>query len=79
MLEGFIEFFLEVALIIKYCAKPNFYANWSTAPIFVLSIGVKRYVAGAMGPTNRTLSISPSVENPGYRNISKTYTKNVLC
>lgn len=35
-------------------------------------LGVKRYVAGAMGPTNRTLSISPSVENPGYRNISKT-------
>ncbi|XP_073247653.1 methionine synthase-like isoform X1 [Porites lutea] len=32
--------------------------------------GVKRYVAGAVGPTNRTLSISPSVENPGYRNIS---------
>lgn len=32
--------------------------------------GVKRYVAGALGPTNRTLSISPSVENPGYRNIT---------
>ncbi|XP_041467932.1 methionine synthase-like [Lytechinus variegatus] len=32
--------------------------------------GVKRYVAGAMGPTNRTLSISPSVENPDYRNIT---------
>ena len=24
-----------------------------------------------MGPTNRTLSISPSVEKPEYRNISK--------
>jgi 5-methyltetrahydrofolate--homocysteine methyltransferase len=33
--------------------------------------GVKRYVAGAMGPTNRTLSISPSVEQPDFRNISK--------
>ncbi|XP_059179228.1 methionine synthase-like [Physella acuta] len=32
--------------------------------------GVKRYVAGAMGPTNRTLSISPSVENPEFRNIT---------
>ncbi|XP_071499462.1 methionine synthase-like [Diadema antillarum] len=32
--------------------------------------GIKRYVAGAMGPTNRTLSISPSVENPAYRNIT---------
>jgi len=32
--------------------------------------GVKRYVAGAMGPTNRTLSISPSVERPDFRNIT---------
>ena len=29
-----------------------------------------RLVAGAIGPTNRTLSISPSVEDPGYRNCS---------
>lgn len=35
------------------------------------SSGRQRYVAGAMGPTNRTLSISPSVERPHYRNISK--------
>ena len=27
-----------------------------------------RFVAGAIGPTNRTLSVSPSVENPEYRN-----------
>ncbi|XP_013400192.1 methionine synthase-like, partial [Lingula anatina] len=32
--------------------------------------GVRRYVAGALGPTNRTLSISPSVEKPEYRNIT---------
>ncbi|GFO49161.1 methionine synthase, partial [Plakobranchus ocellatus] len=32
--------------------------------------GVRRYVAGAMGPTNRTLSISPSVEKPEFRNIT---------
>ncbi|XP_063958762.1 methionine synthase-like isoform X2 [Lytechinus pictus] len=36
----------------------------------MIETGVKRYVAGAMGPTNRTLSISPSVENPDYRNIT---------
>lgn len=41
--------------------------------IFFAYSGVKRYVAGAMGPTNRTLSISPSVENPEFRNISKFY------
>ena len=27
-----------------------------------------RFVAGAIGPTNRTASISPDVNNPGYRN-----------
>ncbi|KAF6026082.1 MTR [Bugula neritina] len=32
--------------------------------------GVRRYVAGALGPTNRTLSISPSVEQPEFRNIT---------
>ena len=48
--------------------------------------GIQKYVAGAMGPTNRTLSISPSVEKPEYRNISKLlfsgifelHTMNVL-
>ncbi len=29
-----------------------------------------RYVAGAMGPTNRTASLSPDVNNPGYRAIT---------
>lgn len=29
-----------------------------------------RYVAGALGPTNRTASISPEVNDPGYRNIN---------
>jgi 5-methyltetrahydrofolate--homocysteine methyltransferase len=29
-----------------------------------------RFVAGAMGPTNRTASISPDVNNPGFRNVA---------
>lgn len=29
-----------------------------------------RFVAGSVGPTNRTASLSPDVENPGIRNIS---------
>jgi 5-methyltetrahydrofolate--homocysteine methyltransferase len=29
-----------------------------------------RFVAGAVGPTNRSASISPDVNNPGFRNIS---------
>ena len=28
-----------------------------------------RYVAGVLGPTNRTASISPDVNDPGYRNV----------
>ncbi len=29
-----------------------------------------RFVAGAMGPTNKTASMSPKVNDPGYRNVS---------
>jgi 5-methyltetrahydrofolate--homocysteine methyltransferase len=29
-----------------------------------------RYVAGALGPTNRTASLSPEVNDPGYRNVN---------
>jgi len=29
-----------------------------------------RFVAGVLGPTNRTCSISPDVNNPGFRNIT---------
>jgi len=32
--------------------------------------GRPRFVAGAVGPTNRTASISPDVSNPGYRNVT---------
>ena len=32
--------------------------------------GKPRFVAGAVGPTNRTASISPDVNNPGFRNVS---------
>ena len=32
--------------------------------------GKQRFVAGAVGPTNRTASISPDVNDPGYRAVS---------
>ncbi|ANT58898.1 methionine synthase [Salipiger sp. CCB-MM3] len=32
--------------------------------------GRARFVAGALGPTNRTASISPDVNNPGYRAVT---------
>ncbi len=36
-----------------------------------------RFVAGAMGPTNRTLSLSPDVNDPGYRAV--TFDDMVAC
>lgn len=41
-----------------------------------------RYVAGSMGPTNRTLSLSPDVNDPGFRAVSfdelvEAYTEQV--
>ena len=32
--------------------------------------GERKFVAGAVGPTNKTLSVSPSVENPAFRGIT---------
>jgi 5-methyltetrahydrofolate--homocysteine methyltransferase len=32
--------------------------------------GVNKYVAGSIGPTNRTASISPDVNDPGFRGIT---------
>jgi methionine synthase I (cobalamin-dependent) len=29
-----------------------------------------RFVAGVLGPTSRTASISPDVNDPGYRNVT---------
>ncbi len=41
-----------------------------------------RYVAGVLGPTNRTASISPDVNDPGYRNVTfdelyEAYTESI--
>jgi 5-methyltetrahydrofolate--homocysteine methyltransferase len=38
--------------------------------------GKPRYVAGAIGPTNKTLSLSPDVNDPGYRAISFDLVKD---
>ena len=37
--------------------------NWTTPE-------KPRFVAGSMGPTNRSCSISPNVHDPGYRNVT---------
>eukprot|EP01134_Creolimax_fragrantissima_P002512 CFRG2512T1 len=50
---------IESAQLAKQACKQHFAAT-----------GKKAWVAGAMGPTNRTLSLSPSVENPAFRNVT---------
>jgi 5-methyltetrahydrofolate--homocysteine methyltransferase len=37
---------------------------------FSINSGVERFVAGALGPTNKTASLSPDVNDPGYRAIT---------
>lgn len=49
----------ESARIAKLCVSQHYDVT-----------GKKCYVAGAMGPTNRTGSISPDVNNPGYRAVT---------
>ena len=39
--------------------------------------GRKRFVAGALGPTNKTLSLSPNVNDPGYREVDFDFVSDV--
>jgi len=39
--------------------------------------GRPRFVAGSIGPTNKTLSLSPDVNDPGFREIDYDYLKGV--
>ena len=38
--------------------------------ILCLKVRNIKFVAGVVGPTNRTCSMSPDVNNPGFRNVS---------
>jgi 5-methyltetrahydrofolate--homocysteine methyltransferase len=39
--------------------------------------GKKRFIAGALGPTNKTLSLSPDVNDPGFREIDFDFLSDV--
>ena len=43
-----------------------------------LDPGKPRFVAGAMGPTNKTASLSPDVSNPGYRAVTFDQLKDAF-
>ena len=47
------------------------------ADVFAAKDNRPRFVAGAIGPTNKTLSLSPDVEDPGYREITFDYLVEV--
>ena len=49
----------------------------NAANIFTAQNSVKpRFVAGSLGPTNKTLSLSPDVNDPGYRAVTFDEVKN---
>jgi hypothetical protein len=47
-------------------------SHFAKKPLLIKQIfqGIRRYSIGTLGPTSKTLSISPSLEKPEYRNIS---------
>ncbi|KAI7837900.1 hypothetical protein COHA_008281, partial [Chlorella ohadii] len=57
----------EVAEINRAAAR---LAKKATAAYMAAHPGSRKFVAGAIGPTNKTLSVSPSVENPALRGIT---------
>ena len=57
----------EVAEINRTAAR---LAKKATAAYMAAHPGSVKFVAGAIGPTNKTLSVSPSVENPALRGIT---------
>ena len=62
----------ESARLAKKATKK--YKNNSTKP---------RFVAGSIGPTNKTASMSPDVNNPGYREVNfddlvNSYTEQII-
>ena len=55
----------------------NAQINRRIADEYALRDGRPRFVAGAIGPTNKTLSLSPDVNDPGFREITFDYLKDV--
>jgi len=66
-MEGRVaEINIAAARIIRQCVDEAIAAD-----------GKPRWVAGALGPTNKTLSLSPRVSDPGYREVTFDEMKSV--
>ncbi len=63
--------------LVKELNLANARANRRIADEYAARDGRPRFVAGAIGPTNKTLSLSPDVNDPGYREIDFDYLKDV--
>src|SRR5680860_425983 len=64
------EYGLDDAVLVREINRNAARIARETADSFTLKDGRLRWVAGAVGPTNVTLSLSPRVEDPGYRAIT---------
>jgi 5-methyltetrahydrofolate--homocysteine methyltransferase len=51
--------------------------NAASARIVREAAGPGRWVVGALGPTNKTLSLSPDVNDPGYREVDFDFVSDV--
>jgi 5-methyltetrahydrofolate--homocysteine methyltransferase len=63
--------------LVKELNIANAKANRRIADEYTAKDGRPRFVAGAIGPTNKTLSLSPDVNDPGFREITFDYLKDV--
>ncbi len=63
--------------LVKDLNIANAQINRRIADQYAAKDGRPRFVAGAIGPTNKTLSLSPDVNDPGYREITFDYLKDV--
>lgn len=73
MQKWVIELNVEAVKVAKE-AREEYVQEFGERPIFI---------AGAIGPTNKTASLSPDVNNPGYRGVTfdelvEAYTEQVL-
>ncbi len=58
------------ALVSELCETSTRLAREATDRYNLLTPHRPRFVAGVLGPTNRTASLSPDVDDPGFRNTS---------
>ncbi len=63
--------------LVRELNMANAQINRCVADEYAAKDGRPRFVAGSIGPTNKTLSLSPDVNDPGYREIDFDHLKNV--